>query len=87
MHFKNIHGVNCSLITHHSLELLLASGFVVVVFLMNFLRGSTKMTAVKKQKERTLELGVDVLDFKMVIAKQTRQQDMGLYEATVQTIF
>lgn len=45
------------------------------------------MTAVKKQKERTLELGVDVLDFKMVIAKQTRQQDMGLYEATVQTIF
>lgn len=32
------------------------------------------MTAVKKQQVRTLELGVDVLDFKMVIANQ-RQDD------------
>lgn len=32
------------------------------------------MTAAKKQKVKTLELEVDMLDFKMVIAKQ-RQDD------------
>lgn len=42
-------------------------------------RGSTKTIAVKKQKVRTLELEVDVLDFKMVIAKQRQDDETWAY--------